>query len=311
MDINSKKEILFYYESQQNPNGDPGFENMPRQMPDGTILVTDVRVKRTIRDHAKNVLGKTIFVDYDKDGKAVTADEKAEEILGSLKGQDIIGNLLEKTFDVPLFGALVTIRKNDDDEGNSAKITGPVQFALARSTNQVQIINPTIVGRFVGKKKDSGQQFSTFGKFYSVEYALIKVQGAINPQNLGKFSDKKEILKNFTECEGVLWNCLWDGTNQLITRSKYPQRSIFYLDVTYKSEIYNDLALLVDESNEMKEKAKKLSKSPLIFDRFVETMKNRKSEIQKIRIKRCEELSEDVSKLIRDLKVIGISIEEL
>jgi hypothetical protein len=24
---NSKKEILFYYESRQNPNGDPGFED--------------------------------------------------------------------------------------------------------------------------------------------------------------------------------------------------------------------------------------------------------------------------------------------
>lgn len=311
MNIDNKKEILFYYESRQNPNGDPGFENMPRQMPDGTILVTDVRIKRTIRDHAKNVLGKTIFVDYDKVGNAVTADEKAEEILGSLKN-DIIGELLEKTFDVPLFGALVTIRgKKEDDEGNSAKITGPVQFALARSTNKVQIINPTISGRFVGKKKDEGHQFSTFGKFYSVEYALIKAHGAVNPQNLGKYSDTKKILDNFNNCEDLLYRCLWDGTNELITRSKYPQRSVFYLDITYKSEIYNDLPSLVKESKEMTDKATKLSDSPLNFEDLLKTAKKRKFEIQKIRVRGCEEISEDVAKLAKDLKSIGITVEEL
>ena len=54
-------EILFYYESRQNPNGDPGFENQPRLMPDDTIMVTDVRIKRTIRDYARDVKGETLF----------------------------------------------------------------------------------------------------------------------------------------------------------------------------------------------------------------------------------------------------------
>ena len=44
-----KTDILFYYESRNNPNGDPGFDNQPRLMPDNTILVTDVRIKRTMR----------------------------------------------------------------------------------------------------------------------------------------------------------------------------------------------------------------------------------------------------------------------
>ena len=66
MNVDNKKEILFYYESKANPNGDPGFDDQPRLMNDGTIMVTDLRLKRTIRDHAKNNLNKTIFVDYDK-----------------------------------------------------------------------------------------------------------------------------------------------------------------------------------------------------------------------------------------------------
>ena len=74
--MTEKREILFYYESRQNPNGDPGFENQPRMMPDGTIMVTDVRIKRTMRDYAKNVLDKILFVDYGKDGQPVKADGK-------------------------------------------------------------------------------------------------------------------------------------------------------------------------------------------------------------------------------------------
>ncbi len=316
MDKENKKEILFYYESRQNPNGDPGFENMPRQMPDGTIMVTDVRIKRTIRDYAKDVLKKPIFVDYDKDGKPVTADGKANELIGSLKG-DVMSELLKKTFDVPLFGALVPIRskkaKDDSEgqEGRSEKITGPVQFALGRSINQVQIINPTISGRFVGKEKGGEEQFSTFGKFYSVEYALIKFHGAINPQNLGRYFDDKAIRKSFGDNEDLLLKCLWHGTNELITRSKFPQRSVFLLEVTYKSKIYNDLPELVYETEEQKRQVKGLEASPLIFEKFLDVVRKRKDGIIEIRIKSCEELSQDAEKLKSELKKIGIPTKDL
>jgi len=313
---NTKKELLFYYESRQNPNGDPGFENQPRLMPDGTIMVTDVRIKRTIRDYAKNVLGETIFVDYDKDGNPITADGKAKEIVGSLSG-DVMAELLKKTFDTTLFGALVPIRakksKNADEEveGSSEKITGPAQFGIGRSVNQVQIINPTISGRFVGKEKKGKEQFSTFGKFYSVEYALIKIQGAINSSNLGKYLEDKEITKKFEENQKKLFDCLWNGTNQLITRSKYPQRSIFYIEITYDSVIYNDLPMLVEEKPEMKGRISSLVKSPFIFDKLISTLKQRKSEIKKIRIKYCDELHEDVQDLIKKLKSTGFDVDDM
>ena len=127
-----------------------------------------------------------------------------------------------------------------------------MQFGIARSINQVEVINPQISTRFVGKekmtneKKVSAQQSSTLGRFYSVEYALIKVHGALNPQNLGKYLDDKEIKKKFEDCCERIFECLWNGTNELITRSKFPQRSILYLEITYKDTIYNDLPSLVD-----------------------------------------------------------------
>ena len=302
-------EILFYYESKQNPNGDPGFENQPRMMPDDTIMVTDVRVKRTMRDYARDVKGETLFVDFDKKGSPTTADGKAKEIVGSLDG-DIIESLLKKTFDVPLFGALVTIRKGSDNDGSSAKLTGPLQFGNSRSVNKVQIINPTIVGRFVGKEK-TGEQFSTFGKFYSVEFALIKVQGAVNPNNLGKYSEDKEIIKKFNEKISMIPDCLWNGTNKLITRSKYPQRSILYIDVSYKNQIYNDLPNLVVESKELQGMAKNLGELPFNFSKLIDTLSKRKSEIEMVQLRGAEDIAEDIVSLEAKLKSKGIPVRIL
>ncbi|MEX0639780.1 MAG: type I CRISPR-associated protein Cas7 [Nitrosopumilaceae archaeon] len=302
-------EILFYYESKQNPNGDPGFENQPRMMPDDTIMVTDVRIKRTMRDYARDVHGETLFVDFNEKGSPTTADGKAKEIVGSLSG-DVIEGLLKKTFDVPLFGALVTIRKGSDEETGSAKLTGPLQFGNSRSVNKVQIINPTIVGRFVGKEK-TGKQFSTFGKFYSVEFALIKVQGAINPNNLGKYSEDKEITKKFNEKVSMIPDCLWNGTTKLITRSKYPQRSILYIDVSYRNQIYNDLPNLVVESKELKEMAKDLGKSPFDFSKLIDTLSKRKSEIEMVQLRGADDIAEDVVDLEAKLKSKGIPVKIL
>src|SRR3954471_20924727 len=51
--LSSRREFLFLYDIKMgNPNGDPD-ENRPRVLPDGTFYVTDVRLKRFIRDYLK------------------------------------------------------------------------------------------------------------------------------------------------------------------------------------------------------------------------------------------------------------------
>lgn len=310
----TNKEILFYYESRQNPNGDPGFENQPRLMPDDTILVTDVRIKRTIRDYARDVLGKILFVDYGNDGNAVTADTRAKEILGNLKGKDAISELIQKTYDVPLFGALLTIRaEKGSNEGDSFKLTGPVQFGLGRSVNKVRIINPTITGRFVGSIKggEDKKQFSTFGKFYSVEYALIKIHGAVSSRNLGKYSEDKKVQGSFKAAEEKMFECMWNGTNNLITRSKFPQRSVLYVDVEYDGVTFNDLPHLVVEGQEMQGFAQGLSKSPFDFSYLVKTLSGRASKVKKVRVSCCDDIKEDVQSLVKDLRGKNINVEEI
>ena len=316
---NGKKEILFYFESRQNPNGDPGFENQPRLMPDGTIIVTDVRIKRTMRDYAKRAFNETLFVDFNEKGDPVMADNRAKEILKIQNkiDRDIIEDLLKNTFDVPLFGALITIRpENQGKSGSAQKLTGPLQFGISRSVNQVQIINPQISTHFVGAENvGQEKQYATLGRFYSVEYALIKVHGALNPQNLGKYLSNFEIKKKFEDCNNRIYNCLWNGTNELVTRSKFPQRSILYLEITYKNTIYNDLPNLVEERDDLRKRASTLGTSPFNFEKLLSAIKERKNEIERIRFKGCFEIKNDIKRLasqIREIdKELSDNVEEL
>jgi CRISPR-associated protein Csh2 len=249
------------------------------------------------------------------------ADDRAEEIIGSLSG-DAIKSLAIATFDVPLFGALVTIRKGKDKKGKdkdsgSQKLTGPVQFAIGRSVNQVQILNPQITSRFVGKeKKNEAQgddqqpdQHGTIGKFYAVDYALIKIQGAVNPANLGEYLEDAAVVESFKKAENKLFNCLWEGTNALITRSKFPQRSIFLLEVTYDSSIYNDLPVLIEEDPTLKGRVSGLTGSPLKFNGLLEALKTRKAKVQKVRLASCRELLKDTKQLKANIEALGIPVE--
>jgi len=289
MDLDSRKEIVFFYESiRANPNGDPGFDNHPRMYPDNTVMVTDVRIKRTIRDYAKKVTGGTdvIFVDYGNDGKPVKADERAKEILikhdSNWKTKEltaehdgeIISTLLCKTFDVPLFGALVTIRPEnrrrgsaqDSDESEekergskkkrgSAQITGSCQFGMGKSVNEAEPITVQIAGRFVGDE-DKGRE-TTLGTYSVIDYALIKTIATINPANLELERIKRrlgddtktqtlieEIETNFMNSESKLLKYLWAGTNGLVSRSKFQQRSILAIEVEYDRS-YSDLDTLI------------------------------------------------------------------
>ena len=296
-----KTEVLFYYESRQNPNGDPGFDNQPRQMPDETILVTDVRIKRTMRDYAKG-RGGTLFSDFADDGLPTSADKRAEEIAKNSKSKstDMIEVMLKHTFDVPLFGALVTVRKSKDDKkGDSQKLTGPMQFALARSVNKVDITNHSITSHFVGDEKKG--RHTTIGSFYAVDYALIKAFASINPQNFVKYGADAEIQKNYENSRGMVPDCLWHGTNGLVSRSKYPQRSVLYIEVNYKDVLYNDIAELVQEDESLKGKAKELGEHPFKFEKLSAILNSRKDHIDSIKIRCIESLDADVDKLIEAL----------
>ena len=85
--VTNRSEILFiYHVKDANPNGDPLDENKPRTDPDtGVATVTDVRIKRTIRDYWHQNLGEEILVrdTFSVDPKISTVAPLASSLKGN------------------------------------------------------------------------------------------------------------------------------------------------------------------------------------------------------------------------------------
>src|SRR6056297_3344634 len=97
MSIEKNSEILFLYDAKMtNPNGDMDNENKPRMDYDtNTNLVSDVRLKRYLRDYFESGLGKEIFITE----KAEKSEDRARQLKeDKLEYTDLI--------DVQLFGAV-------------------------------------------------------------------------------------------------------------------------------------------------------------------------------------------------------------
>ena len=180
--INKRSEILFLYDIENaNPNGDPLNENRPRfDTEDSTILVTDVRLKRTIRDYwyeykgFNGTNGTDVFVretkynegdkEYIKDGKRRAKDFDEQ-----------VNNILNTCIDIRTFGGVIPL-------GNSS-ITriGPVQFQMGRSLNKTEIIEEQGTGAFAsGDKKTQ----ATFGQNIKSLMLLLALMGLLMKNQL-------------------------------------------------------------------------------------------------------------------------------
>jgi len=212
-----RSELLFLYDTKMaNPNGDPD-ENRPRIDPySGRNLVTDYRLKRTIRDHLKNN-GELIFVrqDLNKDGSYKTIEDLAEKYIrgGTVDKKKLIMDHI----DVRLFGLLFAVKKIN------FKTIGPVQFSIGQSLNKVQELQIRNT-RMVPTKEDA--RGGTFGEKNILRYSLIAFRGFLNQiaaeeSNLSEQDVDKMIL------------AAWHGTNNLSTTSKYGQASRMLLRVIY------------------------------------------------------------------------------
>ena len=240
MTIENRTEILFLYEAKDcNPNGDPLDENRPRNDPDtGQILVTDVRIKRTIRDYFYYAKGKDILVrdTYDEKGFLQDGKGRAESLdeAAGLTKEDSLAQAIRKLeacilknfIDARLFGVTLPITPpSERNKGKKAKegsiqITGPVQFnGFSRSLHRVdqQFVQGTAA--FASKK---GTVQKSFREDYLCPYACIATYGIIN-----EIATKTSQLTE--EDVGELLEALWYGTASLISRSKIGHQPLFLL----------------------------------------------------------------------------------
>jgi len=357
-EIENRSEIVFLYDvSDTNPNGDPIDEDKPRidQQTDLNI-VTDVRLKRTIRDYLRDFRDQNIFIQSEKvveggeeliksrgrkleeeliellaeeeleDEEKKKLEDKIHDILGEsntsgrkemlleclnddrsddelkeiyerfeeLRTTVIKDKVFDKFIDLKLFGSTLAV------QNIKVQQTGPVQFKFGRSLHKVDydfhkgsITMPVEPGQ--GRKK--GKKQAEFSQEYRLPYSLIGFYGIVN-ENAAEYTGLEE------EDIDLLMDGIWNGTKNLITRSKVGQIPRFLMRVVYEEDNYHigDLdkkIKMVDEGGEelYEEEQKKIRSVDdyiLDIDKLMKVLEENNDSIEKIDLKYDNSLTFDI-----------------
>ena len=220
--LTNRHEILFLYDASWiNPNGDPLDENKPRyDEATGLNLVSDVRLKRTVRDELVRIgeregKGDWVFVRgiRKEDGKLQSKDERLKA-----RGIDSAEKVLSEFIDIRLFGATIAIKNS------TYTWTGPVQFKMGYSLHPVEVIY--LEGNTV-MPSGEGKGQGTFRSEHVVRYSLIVFYGIANENSAEETGLTDDDLD-------YMFRAMWYGTKNLITRSKVGQMPRLLLDVEWK-----------------------------------------------------------------------------
>lgn len=181
--------------SNANPNGDPLNGNRPRETSDGYGEISDVAIKRKLR----NVLqgqGEKIFVQSDDradDGyKSLSERAKAEISEGKkLSNEEYAAAACAKYIDVRSFGQVFAFKKSGDSAEVSVGVRGPVSVHPAFSVDPIEIEDIQIT-KSVNSEPSDKKSSDTMGMKYRTKFGLYIVKGSINPQLAEKtgFSDE-------------------------------------------------------------------------------------------------------------------------
>lgn len=182
-----------------NPNGDPLNGNRPRQTVDGLGEISDVCIKRKIRNRIQD-FGVEIFVKSDdrSDDGFKSLKERANEIIKQHgKDRESFAKVAcDKWYDVRAFGQVFAIKSGENDS-LSYGVRGPVSIRPAFSISPINITSLQItksVNSLPGDKKGS----DTMGMKHRVDFGIYLLCGSINVQLAQKtgFSDEDaELLK--------------------------------------------------------------------------------------------------------------------
>lgn len=170
-----------------NSNGDPLNGNMPRTTIDGHGEISDVCIKRKIRNRLLD-MGENIFVQSDDkniDGyqslreRADSNIELKEELSkGKNANKDIYSKIANETWiDIRSFGQVFAFKGSTLSLG----IRGPVSLHPAFSIDPVDISSIQIT-KSVNSESVSGKASDTMGMKHRVDFGVYELKGSINVQ---------------------------------------------------------------------------------------------------------------------------------
>ena len=168
-----------------NPNGDPLSGNMPRVTIDSIGELSDVCLKRKIRDRLQEA-GEKIFVQSDEnriDDYKTLKDRADGELKEAMKDAKKLTEKACKTWiDVRSFGQLFAYKGEGKGSGVSVGIRGPVTIQSAFSHDPVNITSIQITKSVSGEGDGTKKASDTMGMKHRVDFGLYATFGSINPQ---------------------------------------------------------------------------------------------------------------------------------
>lgn len=195
---------LFVSVSNANPNGDPLNGNRPRINLDGYGEISDVCIKRKIRNRFQD-LGQRVFVQPDDradDGfrslkeRAEGCEELNKEISKKKKAdRDLCAQIAcREWIDVRSFGQVFAFKGEDVSFG----VRGPVSIHQAVSLSPVDIISMQITKSVNSEAGKESKASDTMGTKHRIRFGVYKVMGSVNVQlaeKTGFSQEDAEILK--------------------------------------------------------------------------------------------------------------------
>lgn len=260
-----KSEIIFLYESKYSiPNGDPFTGEQRYDEETKKVLVSDVRIKRNIRNYLEKQ-GLQIFV-TDNTEKGITDAKGMLNFLAEKTGEKDILKVLQSCIDVRLFGGISTLEKDKVLTNTHVNITGPVQFALLNpSLNRSNLRIHQNTTHFSSKE---GKGQGSIGTTSLVPYSLCQIQGWVNPyvaEDSGLKSDDLDLM----------FKALWHSTNGTeYTRTKSNQHAILLLQIIYNQpddKIYGTDRLIKIKTEKQEEEIRSMQDDfELDFKKLIE-----------------------------------------
>ena len=189
-----------------NSNGDPLNGNRPRTDLNGFGEISDVCVKRKIRNRMQD-MGNPIFVqseDRCTDGFGSLSERASASLKGIKDREEYARRACETWLDVRTFGQVFAFK---DTKGFSCGVRGPVSIHQASSISPVEIESIQITKSVNGEKKgkDENRASDTMGMKHFVRFGLYQIKGSINVQLAEKTGFTEADAETVRECLRTLF----------------------------------------------------------------------------------------------------------
>lgn len=186
-----------------NANGDPLNGNRPRTDYEGLGEISDVCIKRKLRNRMQDLSdpGSVFVQSQDRaDDGAKSLNDRAKD-LAKIKDSDAYSKqACEKWIDVRTFGQVFAFKGNSVSVG----VRGPVSIHQAVSVNPIEV-NSMQITKSVNSETKEGKSSDTMGMKHFVKFGLYVLKGSINVQLAEKTGFSMEDAELLKECLRTLF----------------------------------------------------------------------------------------------------------